>query len=327
MACQRSTQTASNCQSNVWSPFSRVPSLACAFFISPHKKPYKSFDDSLGDSPSIRPFNAFLPLQSESSSLGKRFIDNGSAEVAACRFNRHPEEQAALLESLDYCEPFYESKRSSHQRVSTHEFVSSIESFGSLSFNTQLRSFHWDQQLCSAFLKVSSAFRVALLIGLINLIGSIVVLLTEGLKKFGASLSHFGHELYAKLGELKRFSQAYYEASKQAVSEQFKLEQTLATISKQLDIINYKQADCRSFFKLWPFLFVSKLVLSKFARSLRAPSRNGAFQLFIILCISTTLPASANLKVSVQGDILLGGIFPVHQKGKFKDCKSYLTDL
>lgn len=48
----------------------------------------------------------------------------------------------------------------------------------------------------------------------------------------------------------------------------------------------------------------------------------GLLYLFFLLQVFSTLPSLAEKKVTVQGDILLGGIFPIHQKGKGKCINS-----
>lgn len=353
MACQRSTQTASNCQSNALSPFSRVLSPVSLFAISPYESPYESlhnsFDSPFSDSSS-----------SGSTALAEQFAYNAPAK-GVCRFGGGSSRQSAAGQSAlatSCYEPLCKqhSSQTSHElsatnpKISTHKtcetFSPTHRSFGSWppAKGSQSRSFFfpYDQQLCSALFKVSSAgFRVTpvLLIRLLCLVCSGGVLLAGCLNTFGSHCfsRNFSYhsigliELCAKLSELKRFRLALRalrtafiqsetdKLSKQNLFEQPNPEQKLrrATISKQPDIIKRVSTNCRSFFKLWPFLFLrfSRLVLSKFVRRVRALPRNSAFQLLIILCISAA-PVSANLKVSVQGDILLGGIFPVHQKGK-----------
>ena len=319
MACPRSTQTASNCQSNALSPYSRVPSLALSI------SPFESAHGFFCQSPAARPFNG--QPSPGSAPVGEQPV-SVSVKAASCSDSRPSDGRTAFLETPG-CEPrldslcevraAYESYEPSatYQKVSNRETFWPTQSFGSRSpiAGHSRCSFLHDQQLCSAFHKASSDCKVALiwLIRLIGLIGSIV----------GRYLKSF-----AKSSEPKRFNSVFCnpktalirrEPSKPALFEA-KFEQTLPrAISKQPDIINPIQVstDCRSFFKLWPFLFLlsSRLAFSEFSRSLRALPLNGIFQLLIIFCISTA-PVSANLKVSVQGDILLGGIFPVHQKGK-----------
>lgn len=91
-------------------------------------------------------------------------------------------------------------------------------------------------------------------------------------------------------------------------------------IKHRSNLLSILSNDNRSFF-LWPFIL--KLV-SKIAKLSSGLVKNGSIQFFILFILSA-IPVSANLKVSVQGDILLGGIFPVHQKGRFLFSKSSLV--
>lgn len=361
MACQRSTQTASNCQSNALSPFRRVPSLVSTFVISARK----SLDDSPADAPPSRLSDGCSWERSFSGRLISRQPADNVAVVSpevACRSDSRPSDDSPPATSQSFC-----PENSSHQEAtfeSTYPKESTLEptlefslesssladrSFDRLPFTTNIRphnrlsSFSSDQQLCSTFStatfpKALSDFRVVAALRPINLINSIFFIFIAGLE-FAAHLSrHFRPLHQPELIKLvEQFKLAFCdrrtalissrsaEISKAAVSEQPTSSEAFsrATISKQPDyIINYKSVsfNCRSFFKLWPFHFLLciRLVFAKLHNSFRALPRNGAIQLLLILGISAT-PVSANLKVSVQGDILLGGIFPVHQKGKRRD--------
>lgn len=78
---------------------------------------------------------------------------------------------------------------------------------------------------------------------------------------------------------------------------------------------------------LWPFIFLVYL-FSNSSNLLNCSIKNGTFQLLIIfnlLFSNLAVPIADNRnpnpnKISIQGDLILGGIFPIHQKGKlFKD--------
>lgn len=341
MACQRSTQTASNCQSNALSPVRRVPSLASAFLISARKSLDGLLVDSLVDSPVDSP--------------ASRLYDGFSRKHSGVPLVSRPENVAGTVSPemasdsrLDGCllvtsQPICLEKHQETTHKSTYPKESSQEtlepslesssladkSFGGFISNShshnRLSSFSSDQQLPSiaTFPKASSDFVAAL----IHLINCIFFIFFAGLWKFGHQLRHFRPQL--ELIELieqfklafRRTAPSSSEISKAAIREQANTSEPFsrATISnKQPDyIIKTVSPNCRSFFKLWPFHFLlsTRSLFTRLHKSFRALPRNGGIQLLIILGISAA-PVSANLKVSVQGDILLGGIFPVHQKGE-----------
>lgn len=120
------------------------------------------------------------------------------------------------------------------------------------------------------------------------------------------------------LNEILKFKREHLEIIKSS-----KINSNYLSDSKTKSKPKSSPFNIRSFFKLWPSILKNKLASYCFSNlTRRVLFKNDKLQniIFLLFIFSNfTVSVSANLKITVQGDILLGGIFPVHQKGNYSD--------
>lgn len=245
MASQCSIQTASNCQSNVLSPFNQTRS-------------------SIANHHSKAPSATFLERKLLNEFFSHRklvVLKRSRSETSTCR-------------SLSDAKAF--TDKATRYKLSSNDSQSSDV----------------DQHLTSSTLLRRRRRPDALRFDLINFLIKLILFVWTGFRR---SASH------RTVNAIQSVDQRSHHS---------------IDLQTRSTLLNY-----RSFLKQWPLIFLNKLA-SNCSNLFKFLFKNGIFRLLLISSFLTgyfAVPVSANVKISIPGDILLGGIFPVHQKGE-RDC-------